>query len=171
MDDRALVGAMLECYRNAHAKVMGAPSMHFARGDVSRSKHYPALVRAARALLEHEVPPESWAEWRMQYMKAKRQEAPLLRVCNTTTIERQHGYYRRSFDGGGVTYLFERIHYEQLFRTQEAGMYRANGCRVVDHVRWPPWYGELRRVEIDDGMLDPIEGWPMPVKKVITYVR
>jgi hypothetical protein len=160
------VRMLVDGYNAAARAVLGpgAP-VAFARGDVARSKHYPALLKAADAMCEHSIAPQGWAEWRLSWAKSKGIKMGPARVFQAGAVEKRRGMYRREVGmQWGWQYAPEQWHFEQLFRAREAvarwqaGTPAGAACPIAAE----PWYHEMRRGELRRGISDPLYNWPTP---------
>lgn len=162
--DPAKVQILVECYNAAARAALGprAPRA-FGSSDPERSKHYPALLRAAEALVEHDIAPRAWADWRLDFAKKTRRHMGVTQVFQAATIVKLRGYFRRNHDlEGGVRSRPERYHFEQMFREREAWK-RWEWGDMPDGssgITAEPWYYEMRRRERAEGHLDPLDLWP-----------
>lgn len=156
---------LVESFNGASRTVYGVRCpLAFVNSDVSRSKHYQALVKAAEVLVEYDIAPRAWAEWRLGHAKKVGRRMGITQVFQAKTIEKMRGFYRRSFDGEpGWVAKPERMHYEQLFRQMEAWSWWRRGRPRTRPEFTPitaaPWYYEMRRKERLQGYWDPLDMW------------
>ncbi len=161
----AQVMAVVRGYNLAARRVYGEGTPLLFHGtDVHRSKHYPKLLEAAQALCAHDIAPAAWATWRMRYALEQGEAKPpgLTRVMQPKTIVKLRGFFHKECDDApSQTLLFERWHFEQMYRSKEAwrrwtyGPVNVLGCMSV-----PRWYADLRAGEIAAGIHDPLDCWP-----------
>lgn len=160
---------VVRSYQRAVRHVYGIDVPLFVRRgrsvDLTREKQYPQLVEAARVLCDHAIPPTAWAAWRLEYAKKRGAKKPLgiTQIMQPKTIERLRGFFRKEYVGPSQTLLFERWHAEQAYRADEARARWAFGPGV--NLRdlgfsYEKWYGDMRRAEIAQGIVDPLDCWP-----------
>lgn len=133
-EPREWVQRMLAAYRGAVDARYGLDEKGrgcgvLLRGDITRARFYKGFVEAARALIEHEIPPAAWALW---YIDAWREHVdeglskkapPVHTVFSAKRINERRGWFRReseSYLGGRV--LIGKV-YKQLLDRYTA-MYR-----------------------------------------------
>jgi hypothetical protein len=111
-EDRTLVEELLTAYRHAVGFRTGKPCHVLRRGDVQRSRYYKTLVRAARLMVEHELPPAAWAlfmcDVHRDYTKNARGDRPALPwVYSTKRIAQWRGWFGKeapTYGGGRLVY-------------------------------------------------------------------
>ena len=133
----------------------------YRRADsIQRSKIYPLMLKAAQALIEKDIAPQSWAEWRMAYYKKVGKKCPPMQVIFASKmILTKSGWFRKSYDSDGLYQsVVTRLNREQLCRTREA--HRFNRGHRNPMLGLPKWYAEMRRDEIEKGAYSPIQFYP-----------
>ena len=98
---------LAQAYRGAAEALTGKRCWVFTRGDITRSKHYARLVAAARALIEHEIPPAAWASfsfdvWRDYTRSDKKKPPPVTWVFAEGRIHKNRGWFRSDGAGSGM---------------------------------------------------------------------
>lgn len=159
----ARVRIVVDAYNAALVKVYGpGEARGYFRPDLTRSKLYPLLCAAADVLCDRDIPPGSWAEWRLAQAKARGEKPwPIGRVMQPKTVARCWGLWKHEAHvPAEIVKKYDRWHIEQMLRAREAW------------ARWewgedPPmsstkWYGDMRREERARGELDPLFNWPSP---------
>lgn len=108
----------LRAYWGASESRYSKKYMVLARGNITESKHYPALVAAANCLRELGYAPAAWVMWAMDYWKqyleehvgakGKRNRPPPLRfVFSEKFIYDKRGHFRSeslSYTGGALQF-------------------------------------------------------------------
>ncbi len=132
-------------------------------------KKYPVLLAAARALAEHEISPCAWAEWVMgSWAYARGVEhafvASQVRHNARRAIFRKESGYGHG-DGSKHAQPTQG-HFEQLYRCRERDRLKRNpGIDIAKaSIGFPPWYHELRLIEIKQGVTDPMDRFPAILK-------
>jgi hypothetical protein len=156
------VDAVVRGYAVAVRKVYGTS---FYCKDITRTRAYPQLVQAAEILLEHDIPPGEWAEWRLTFAKEKGEPAwPLGRVMQPASIKKLRGYFRHA---GKVDATPRRdwkpYHDEQRYRAREADLLWKWG-ENPPMLTFPKTYTDMRAKERKLGKeyADPLYNWPSP---------
>lgn len=101
MRDIVRVERLIAAYRAAVERATGKPCHVFKRGDLTKSKHYAALVDAAVLMVEHDLAPHGWAafsldQWQKDRGKrAKSGKPPAITwVFAPARISKLRGWYR-----------------------------------------------------------------------------
>ena len=98
MTDEEKVRGVVTAYRAACEKCYGSRSFAFARGDIRKSKHFPRLLKAAEACIEHDIEPHGWAAFSMgqiEYARGSKGKAPPITVVFALSrIAKHNGWYR-----------------------------------------------------------------------------
>lgn len=120
--DREKAQRLAAAYRGALSKRTGKPSFVLSRGDIQRSRFYKLLLGGAAKLIEHELPPTSWALWSVDiwrdYGEGKQKVPPLPWVYGPKRIVERRGWFRRESHAGGRV-VFGRKHIELLDRYEK----------------------------------------------------
>ena len=98
---------LAQAYRGVAEARTGKRCWVFARGDITRSKHYNRFVAAARALIEHEIPPAAWASfsfdvWRDHAKRNVDKPPPVTWVFAENRIHKNRGWFRSAGAGAGM---------------------------------------------------------------------
>lgn len=129
---------------------------------------YDKLLSAALILHEKGIAPAAWARWVMvgsrdsQISEGKKPTPrPVLAVFAETAIgdpRRRAMFYGQNGGQYGHEVQPTNQHLEQLYRLQESRR-RSKGWTYL----WglPPWYVEIRKVEIAQGVDDPLDRFPV----------
>lgn len=108
--DEELARTLAAAYRTAvEHEFPGTRCFTLAKGDIKRSKWYPVLVQGARALLDHDIAPLSWASWScgawVDYQRENGDERPspppLQWVFGAKRLGEYRWQYRAGADGLG----------------------------------------------------------------------
>ena len=108
------VRRVLRTYNDATRARTGKPGNMLARVDIRKSKYWKVLCGAVDALIEHEIPPTSWALFSLDVWKTfhvgngKRTRPPALSwVWAAKRIEERRGWFRReagAYMGGRLVF-------------------------------------------------------------------
>lgn len=137
--------------------------------DPVLSKDWDKWLRpAAEALAEHGIPPAAWAVWVLRHAKAEQDRRGaktwvpgMQAVFNPERIRKQRGFFRSTSEHTyGNRLKIERVHLEQMFRRREASAIARGAKPDGAYMFLASWYAEIRRAEIAEGVLDPIERFP-----------
>lgn len=161
MTDSQLVLRVVRAYNRAHLEVFGEMGHAYARSlnSVLRSKFYPQLLAAAKALLEKGHRPQSWACWRMKYYADNSKKCPPVHVIfGAKIIRSKSGWFRKDYDAdAGWKSAPTQENREQFYRRREA-VRRHNGQQSL--VGFPWWYAEMRKDERSRGVECPLSLYP-----------
>lgn len=157
------VAALVNGYDGAVRRVYGGRG--FFCKDITRSKIYPALLKAVDVMVAEDIPPGEWAEWRLREAKkqgAWRKPWPLGRVFQPKVVHRLRGYFRHAAKTSpDAVQDWKPWHNEQLYRTREAELTWIWGANPP-MLAFPQWYTKMRAAEIKQGCVDPLELWQSP---------
>lgn len=129
---------------------------------------YDKLLGAAQILHEKGIAPIAWARWCMegsrdsQKAEGKRPTPrPVLAVFAEPVLadaRRRAMFYQQNGGQYGHEVQPTNQHLEQLYRMQESRR-RLKGWTYL----WglPPWYVAMRQVEIGQGVIDPLDRFPV----------
>ena len=122
LPDKELAEALTRTYRAVVTARTGKPCWQFARGDISKSKQFKTLVRAARQLIEHELPPASWLAWSFDKWEFgdNTKRAPLNWLLGTKRIEERRGWFRKEMADYGGGRLLPGPQLKELWRAYMA---------------------------------------------------
>jgi len=130
-------------------------------------KHYAKLMECARALQDHNIPPHAWAAWAVgRGTHGRTLPATSVFVAAHVNSRAHRGIFRKEsgygHGDGSLALTPTPNHFEQLYRAQEARRLRDGRGDPTTGCLWgfPPWYFELRREEIRQGVEDPMERYP-----------
>lgn len=102
---RAWAEQLARAYRGAVEKVTGRRCFVLAKGDITKAQDYQRLVRAARAMLDHDVEPAAWVMfslgvWNERVRPGSGSTPPLRWVFSDDRIHKHAGWFRREFGDG-----------------------------------------------------------------------
>jgi len=124
-----LVATLMRAYRQAIRHHHGKECHTLQRGDLRGRPQYAPLLAGARALVEHDIPPLTWAVWSLAiwhgYLGLERWPKPEW-VFSEKRIGRMHGWYREDHPAGGRLAGPVAAHVELAGRWQE--MRNLVGC-------------------------------------------
>lgn len=158
---RQQVMMMVRAFNDAHLVVFGKHGKAYRKPEsVLRSKLYPHLKKAAEALVDKGIPPQSWCEWRMQWYADKGKDCPPINaILGHKQIRSKSGWFRKDYDRPDqYKSILTREHKEQLYRFKEALRYNRGFKDPLLFL--PRWYRELREDEIEKGITNPIQNYP-----------
>lgn len=117
LDDDAAVDWLLKAYRGAVGKRTKKPCWVLARkGEARKSKHWPALVAAARMLEENEWSPGGWVMFSIDVWaeaRGPKATAPLHWVFSTSRMEEKGEWFMAE----GGSYSAPRVIYNDFAKT------------------------------------------------------
>ncbi len=132
---------------------------------IERWKHYRPLLEAGRALQGRNIAPDAWAAWAVQ--RAKGKVLPINRIFMASHVEsnaHRHMFRQESGYGygeGNHAIAPKQEHFEQMYRLREV-RHRERGITTL--YGFPPWYADLRKQEIAQGVEDPMVRFPVVIK-------
>jgi hypothetical protein len=161
MGDIYYAGHLAAAYRSAVLSIYGARDFTMTRGDIEKSRYFPMLVEAAAFLIEHEIPPSSWAEWWVSKVHEQgRPKPPLAVVFAPGLLKKRHGWFSHEAGSRGYSVKIARPYMEQMHRRQEAQNLQRGMTPEGALMSSPVWYAEMREEERKMGHADPIDLYP-----------
>jgi hypothetical protein len=161
MGDIYYVGHLAAAYRSAVQAIYGVRDFTMTKGEIKKSRYFPMLVEAATFLVEHEIPPASWAEWCVNKAHEQgRPKPPLALVFNPGLLKKRHGWFSHEAGSRGYSVKIARPYMEQMHRRQEAQNLQRGMTPEGALMSSPVWYAEMREEERKMGHADPIDLYP-----------
>lgn len=163
MPDATRADVIATAYRAAVRHHFGIESKTLRFGDITRSKYYPMLIKAADVCIDHGISPGAWAEWYMEKEQKRGVKRPpfITVVFSPKVLTKWRGWFRRAYDGPkGWKPLFKRVHLEQECRIKEVRRLNRGFTPESALHSLPEWYGKLREDEIAAGHSDPNDLYP-----------
>lgn len=132
---------------------------------ITKSKLYPRLLKAVDALIEHHVPPRTWAEWYLALAKEKgwnNGKPPSIgQVFAPATIKKWRGWFEDTHSGQREALVRpEQVHIEQHLRIREIHDLNRGLSPEAALSSMPAWYRKMRRQELQLGYEDPNVFYP-----------
>ena len=161
MGDIYYAAHLAAAYRSAAESIYGVRDFTMTKGEIKKSRYFPMLVEAAAFLVEHEIPPSSWAEWFITRSHEQgRSKPPLALVFNPGLLKKRHGWFSHEAGSRGYSVKITRPYMEQMHRLREARNLQRGMPPAGARMSSPVWYDKMREEEIAMGYADPIDLYP-----------